>query len=509
MKLWTREDSRKVDTKAATLHHIPVSSLMENAGSCVSRFVSSLNPKKVVIFCGKGNNGGDGFVAARHLSAKCDVTVCVLAKREQVSSACMDNLIAIETMGIDVTFVPSHDECERVLVSVDVIVDAILGVGYTGEELRDGISDVIALTLAYRDKAKIVSVDIPTGVEPNTGRIPYAAIYADYTIAFGRPKIGCLVYPGALASGKIIVEEIGLPQSILDCDGKIFQSTEKDMIRLVPKRSVDAHKGDFGRVAVVAGSKGMMGAVAFACRASMLSGCGLTYLISPGTHYFDVEGDILDVVKYDTAQNDMGRIAYIEPSILDRINSCDALAIGPGLGLDEDVEKVVFDVLKNAYIPVVIDADAINALANNTGVLASREPETSIITPHHMELSRLLDVPVDEIQRDVLFHAMKASDKYGCITVLKGAHTVIAKPGGVAYINPTGNSGMAKAGSGDILTGIIASLLAQGLVPYDAAVLGVYVHGLAGDLAAEQLSVRSMTAQDTLSSIVSAFSKLC
>ncbi|MFA7636936.1 MAG: NAD(P)H-hydrate dehydratase [Monoglobales bacterium] len=441
---------------------------------------------KILAVCGKGNNGGDGLAATRMLKMSGYDVSAWLPFGEPATADAEKNFEIVKKLGIDLTE-PKN------LSKFDVIIDALFGTGLS-KDVESDIPEKINCSGAF-----IISADIPSGISSDTGRVCKTAVKADLTVALGFKKYGHSVYPGREYCGEIIVADIGIPMGG-ECD--TFETDSEFVKNAIPRTKTDAHKGDMGRICVIAGSKGFTGAAVLCCEAALKSGSGLVSLFTPENLNEIYEKKITEAMTLPISCKD-----FIDAELLlkhsEKLKNADAVVIGPGLSKNCDAGKIIKFLLDNE-IPTVIDADGINSLAANINILHEKKGKV-ILTPHIGEFSRLTGLSVEEILTDRLGYARKLAIEYGVVLVLKGAGTVIALPSGKAFINHTGNSGMATGGSGDVLSGIIGALLARGTPAEESAVCGVYIHGLAGDFAAEKLGCDSMLPTDTISFLHNAF----
>ncbi|MDT8900014.1 NAD(P)H-hydrate dehydratase [Anaeroselena agilis] len=513
MKIATAPEMRRIDERAANEYGLAGLALMENAGGEVARKVADIlggaADKKVCIFCGKGNNGGDGFVAARHLAARgAKVKVFLLGVKTAVGGDALANLGILLKMGAEVIEIAGERDCDKAALATafaDCLVDALLGTGFSGEVSGDLAAVVKIINAAGKP---VVAVDIPTGIDADTGRVRGVAVSAAHTVTFGLPKPGLLFQPGAAHAGTVTVVDIGLPAALLADAGMRQNAVTATLVRrLLPPRRPWAHKGTGGRVALVAGSPGLTGAAALASMAAVRAGAGLvTVGIAAGLNAI-MEVKLTEVMTKPLPEETCG---IIGPAAVEEIaaiaETADVLAIGPGLGRAAETVDAVREIVRNVRCPLVIDADGLNALAGHTESLLETEA-LAVLTPHPGELARLTGRPLPVINADRLGAARDAATGLGAIVVLKGPGTVIAYPDGEAFINTTGNAALATGGTGDVLTGVIAALVAQGLTSHDAAVAGVYLHGLAGELAAGA-RLAGMAAGDLLPALPAAIASL-
>ncbi len=512
MHILKADEMRELDRITIQEIGVDAAILMENAGrsvySVIRELVGDVGGLKAVVVAGKGNNGGDGFVVARYLyNDDADVIVYLLGQEGEVKGSAKKNLEILKNLGVEIVELQSEDEFTLFQFDVetaDVVIDAIFGTGFKGDV--EGIyADVID---AINDSEGIVvSVDIPSGVNSDTGEVGTTAVTADFTVTMAFPKLGHFLYPGKLYTGELVVANIGIPEDLayekvrrLLIDGELVSD-------LVPLRAGNEHKGELGRVLVVAGSRGYTGAAALASAAAMRAGAGLTYLAIPQSLNDILEVKLTEVITIPVDEDNGTITERAVDELLAGNKRFDVAAIGPGLTRKDNVKKAILKFVREFDGPMVIDADAVVALAGNLDVLKDREIPP-ILTPHPGEMSHLIDMSPEEIDRDRVDVASKFATEHGVILVLKGAPTIVAMPGGMVYVNTSGNAGLASGGTGDVLTGIITGLLGQGLLPQDAALLGVFLHGLAADIAVEELSEQSLMATDLLDYIPEAYNYL-
>jgi hydroxyethylthiazole kinase-like uncharacterized protein yjeF len=512
MKLVTSEGMRAIDRECIDRQGIPGLRLMENAGTGTARFIQGEigleRDRSVVIVCGKGNNGGDGFVIARELAAAgARVSVYLAGRCDDVAGDARTNL---DRYGRESVTELSEGRSVGLLVEemakCDLVIDAVFGTGFRG--VPRGLSGTVIgqMNLCGRP---ILAVDVPSGLDATTGAAEGECVRASWTCTMGLPKRGFFVEPGRSLVGRLHVVDIGVPQKALDAmqirDNVL---TAPEAAVLLPPRPPDAHKGMFGRILVVAGSVGYTGAAALASEAALRSGAGLVTLATPSSLNDILEVKLTEVITKPLPETGARTIARsATPLVLDALGAADALAIGPGLSRDGETQAFVQDVVSEVAVPCVVDADGLNALT--PAHIARRRGEAPlVVTPHPGEAARLLGLPVEEIQARRDETARAAAADLRATVVLKGAGTVIADPSGEAYLNPTGGSGLATGGTGDVLTGAIAALLARGMDGLHAGALGAYVHGLAGDLAAAERGSIGMIAGDVLDALPDAYREI-
>lgn len=492
MRLVFAEEMRSLDQQAAEQIGLPTMVLMENAGKAVAEaaadFLEDCSGKKVVVFTGKGNNGGDGFVAARWLAKfGAKVQVFLAAPWQDLLGDAAAQLRICRKCGIELLPLEdgqgSWDVAEVSCRQADLVIDAILGTGFSGT-LSGQYQQ--ACRLLNSVAVPVLAVDVPSGVSADSGAADDDAVQAEVTVTMALPKPGLFLYPGAAAAGEVIVADIGMPATLLEpTESKKFLLTESIVSDLLPRRSGNCHKGDAGRVVVVAGSPGFTGAAALAAQAAVKAGAGLVSLLTPLCSREVLAVKLTEVMVEGLIERMPGVLGGgAVNAVLEQAGRADVLAIGPGLGTSSSTATVIREILQAAEVPVVIDADALTALQGYTGILSTlRAPK--VLTPHPGELGRLLDLTPAEVDARRVELAGQYAVEWDAVLVLKGAPTVIGCPDGSVYLNTTGNSAMATGGCGDVLTGIIAGLAAQGIALQEAALAGVYLHGLAGDIASK------------------------
>jgi hydroxyethylthiazole kinase-like uncharacterized protein yjeF len=482
LPILTPVESSAIDRESAA-RGITVGSLMENAGFAVARacvaVAGGIYGRRAVVVCGKGNNGGDGLVAARHLDRwGMGVTVVLLAEPAALQGAAALNYRRFD--GRDGRWLRySSSILERELVRADVVVDALFGTGYRGEPDGEFAEAIAAINAT---PCPVVSVDIPSGVEGETGAVRGVAVRADLTLTLGALKPGVVFHPGATFAGEVRVADIGIPPDLVRSD--LWMVERDDVSRLLPPRATESHKRASGLVLVVAGSRAMTGAAVLCASAAYGAGAGLVVLAAPEGILPVVETAVTEATFMPLPETLEGTIAEEAWSALEeRLGSVDAVAIGPGLTTNPQTAALVRRLVASSPVPLVLDADGLGAFSGRGGELAGRVSEM-VVTPHAGEFGRLVGLSSAEVLEDRVGHARKAAAEFRCAVLLKGSRTVVAEPDGRVRVNPTGGPYLATAGTGDVLTGAIAAFLARGLRPADAAVLAAYAHGAAGRLAA-------------------------
>ncbi|MFP4580730.1 MAG: NAD(P)H-hydrate dehydratase [Candidatus Sumerlaeia bacterium] len=494
-KIVTAEEMRNIDSITIKERGIPGRDLMERAGQAVAEEIMESEPSMVGIVTGKGNNAGDGLVVARLLAEKgIGVKVIMLTEGSNMSDDGRANFEALpESVEIiDRTKLPQIGE---IFKDCDFLVDAILGTGIQGAP-KGNLGEAIAAM--NHTGIPIVAIDIPSGLNADTGIPAGACIMAEMTVTIGLPKKGLLLGDGAKYCGEIITADIGFPEDLTNSSDISLNLIEmEDAYHALPPRPIDGHKGSFGSLLVIAGKRGMSGAAYLTTATALRSGCGMVYGAFPGDVERVLSQKLVECVKIPLRDHQLTHECWdtLEPFF----EKADAIALGPGIGTDADTARLV-DEIACLDIPMVIDADGLNCLAEKVHYLTNRTAPT-IITPHPGEMSRIIDKPISEIMENRVEVARELAQGSKITVILKGFRTIVALEDGQVYVNPTGNNGMAKGGSGDVLTGLIGGLLAQGCAEKDAACGGVFLHGLAGDISANELGQRGMTAQDILKNL--------
>lgn len=483
--------------------------LMEAAGSCVARFVHDkygINGKNIAIVCGRGNNGGDGFACAKKLFEGGAKVIILLASGHPKTDDSIDLLGRAERMGlryISYAVESERETFEKCISSADIIIDAILGTG-----LKDKPSQTVSevIELINLSQAKVVSIDVASGVCSDTGEIPGACVKANYSITFTSQKPGHVVFPGAEFCGKVLTASIGIDEDAVVSADCRMNTIDYQQVRLCfRKRKSNTSKGDYGKLLCVVGSKGMPGAAYFCGKAAVQSGTGLVRIATTESVYSIVAASLHDAVYCPMTENEFGTVsASFSDDIVSLCENSTAVVLGCGMGNNEETKKIVEAVITNSKIPVILDADAINAIADNPEILCKRTSEV-ILTPHPGELARLVEKTASEVQGSRLSTAREFASKYGVNIILKGANSICVSSENDIYFNLNGNPGMAKGGSGDVLAGIVASFAAQGMSPIDAMCCSVYIHGAAGDKAAQKFSQHSMTPSDIILDLAEVF----
>lgn len=496
MKVAKIDEMRNLDRRATEEFAISQKLLMENAGEAVYFVILSefgIKNKKFVIFCGAGNNGGDGLVIARKIHSNGgEAKVFLLDDETKFNGTAKENFEIISKLPIEVSRVNSIESIKSDIGYCDAIVDAIFGTGLTRE--IDGIyKDVIQ---AINESERVVfSVDIPSGINGDTGEVMEIAIKADYTVTFGLPKIGNILYPGYEYCGRLYVSHISFPPSLYNADAiKVEINSPIEL----PKRDKNAHKGNFGEVLFIAGAASYLGAPYFAALSFLKAGGGYSRLAAPSSISSSLANKGSEIVFIPQKETPSGSIALRNKNeLLELSERVDMVIMGPGLSLNTETQKLVLELAQEIRKPLLIDGDGITAIARDTGIVKNRGAAT-VLTPHLGEMSRIMEMETGEINENKIEVLQNAAKELNASIVLKGPHSLIGCPDGAVFINLSGNPGMATAGSGDVLTGTVAAMFGLGLSLEDAVKMGVFIHGLSGDLAAKDKGEDGITAQDIL-----------
>ncbi len=531
MRIVTAEEMRDIDRQTIARYGISGVVLMERAGLAVGTKIKEIyGRKKIIVISGGGNNGGDGLVVARNLHNEgWDVKVFLTSIPEDLKGDALSQYEAAIRFGLSIR--PAEElftQNPSVLAHHALIVDAIFGTGLS-KPVAGKLSKVIRL---INDSGlPVISVDIPSGVSSDSGQIMGDAVRADHTITFGLPKRGHFLYPGAGLSGRLFVEDIGFPHELLDPGGFGTELIAKEEVSaMIPVRRDYSNKGDYGRILIVAGSRGKTGAALMAAKACLRAGAGLVTVGIPESLADIFQARVTEEMVLLLPDRGDGTLsAKASRGILDFMDKpSHILAIGPGIGVSKDTTRLVKDLIRNSASPIVIDADGINSLRGDRTIFRNAAAPV-ILTPHPGEMARLLGdsepgrhdqaknqsvrkkamaASISDIEKDRINTAVSFTKETGTFLVLKGVPTVIATPHGKAFLNPRGNPGMAKAGTGDVLTGMISGFLGQTGNPLHACILGVYMHGLSGDIATSEKGPHSVIATDIIDKIPAAFYSL-
>ncbi|HKJ98598.1 MAG TPA: NAD(P)H-hydrate dehydratase [Desulfotignum sp.] len=519
MMLVTAEQMQAMDSFTINEFKIPGLVLMENAGrGACDFFMETFTPDRstrVAVVAGRGNNGGDGWVMARYLMEKhIPVTVFLLSEKDKVSGDAKTNMDFVEKLlphfpesaVVQIADAAALAKEKSRIVHQDLFIDAIFGTGLNSD-VKGFFRDVIQCI--NQTQKPVFAVDISSGLNADTGKVCGVCIKASATATFAFAKIGHILYPGNQYTGKLRVIDIGIPGFAAQDQDIRFQVLEKYRIaQFFPPRQFNSHKGDFGHLMIVSGSVGKTGAAALCANAAQRCGTGLVTLGVPAGINAGLEPMVTEPMTVPLPETQSGALSAAGLNkILALAKDKQALALGPGMGTDPETRKLVLSLVENCSLPLIMDADAINCIAEKPEILASR-PSPAVLTPHPGEMARLAGFSARQVQADRPGTARKFAEKYNTIVVLKGAQTLIALPDGQVFLSPTGNPGMATAGMGDVLTGMISGLAAQGFSLENAALAGVYIHGLCGDMLVEKIGPFGFVASDMTSAIPGAMHRM-
>jgi ADP-dependent NAD(P)H-hydrate dehydratase / NAD(P)H-hydrate epimerase len=509
MKIVTASEMREIDRITTEQYDVPSLTLMENAGTAVARFILEKfkRLRRATIFCGKGNNGGDGFVVARKLGDEGRrVTVVLLADPSELKG---DAAEMFRRMRHDPLIIKSADDLIGEAVSLamrnEIIIDAILGTGF-----RPPVTGLYAnaIELIDRSKKPVIAVDIPSGADADAFQPSNdLRARADHIVTFTAPRPAHVF--GGLTRGDTVVASIGSPPEAIRSSLNLSVITPQDFASFLADRNPDGHKGTYGHALIVGGSVGKSGAVAMAGLAALRSGAGLSTVATPRSVLPSVAAfspELMTEPLAETEEGSLSPLSYGYGRVQAVLDGKNVVAVGPGVGRDQATQEFVRTFVQDCQLPVVLDADGLNAFAGNTGRLSGAN-RPLILTPHPGEMSRLTGLSVPEVQKDRIGVARKFASEHQCILVLKGHRTIVALPNGTAWVNVTGNPGMATGGTGDVLTGITAGLIAQTRDLPAAVIAAVYLHGLAGDVAREKVGEASLIAGDVIANIPEAFKR--
>ncbi len=482
---------RMADSAATQEYGIASILLMENAAIGALRVMEKhyqLASLRILVVCGKGNNGGDGYALSRHLQ-NAGAIVYIYMQQMPLGVDSLQNYHSAVKMGISFA--------KDLQGNYDLVVDAYLGTGLKGEVTGEAAEVICAIN---QMRCPIIALDLPSGIDGDSGSHCGCAVMATHSVTFGYMKTGLMQYPGRQYAGEITVCDISIPpQAVHQCTA--FLPEHRDINQILPHRQKDANKGSVGKLGIVAGSRGMVGAAVMCARGALRSGAGLVYVAAP-SELWQVYASKMTHEVIVPVDGKGGFSLQSAEEICNMLKGCNAYVLGPGLGSDKSVLPLVQKLITSTDIPLIIDADGINALSGNINVIRGRKGV--ILTPHPGEFARLTGMDIASLQKDRIRIARDFSVSCGAVVVLKGAGTVTACPDGTVYINPTGNPAMAVGGSGDVLAGVIGALLGGGIAPELSAMAGVYLHGLAGDIAAEEIGEIGMLPLDVAEAMTEA-----
>ena len=515
VEILTSQQIREIDRRSIAAFGIPEIVLMENAGlqvlNCLQRLYADLSERRILLLCGPGNNGGDALVVARHLhNRRIPFAAMLFGRRSRIRGGAAINLRMLARVGVsplEVTTRAAWTRARRLLQSSDLVVDGVLGTG-----LSRPASGLLARVFEDINDAdvEVVAVDIPSGLAGDSAEIPGPCVAADHTVTFVRPKIAHVFPPAEALCGEVHVADISIPAEAVArqrIDLSLLEPAE--LVPHLPLRRAATHKGHYGHVVALAGSRGKAGAARMVALGALRAGCALITLAVPTGIQRGLAPRAMEAMSEGLAETDSGSLAYGSlRSILDLLKGRTAAVLGPGLTDHPETARLVREVVRRARLPIVLDADGLNAFAGEWRLLKRRPDRPLLLTPHPGEMARLMGVSTSQVQSSRVEVARSLARHTGAIVVLKGYRTVIAAPDGQVRINPTGNPGMATGGSGDVLSGILVGLLAQGIAMEHAAAMGVYLHGLAGDLAAEEIGEMPLMARDILARFPRALARI-
>jgi ADP-dependent NAD(P)H-hydrate dehydratase / NAD(P)H-hydrate epimerase len=514
MRILTADQMREADRRTIEDLGIPSLVLMENAGRQVVAAMESLfqdlSEQRIAVICGKGNNGGDGFVVARTLYQRAiDVGVFVIGSIADVKGDARVNLEILGRLGVTVVEITDEGQWELHFSEVsdhDVIVDALFGTGLTSA--LTGIYETIIADINASD-IPVVSIDVPSGISADTHEFVGDCIDATVTVTLGAPKLPLILPPAEERAGEVVIADIGIPIGIIEAlDGPRVELLTREQIRtLITPRAADVHKGDFGRITIVAGSRGKTGAAILAAQGALKSGAGLVTVASPRSVLPVIAAFAPDYMTEALEETADGTVHFAAAEQVLAVEA-DVIVVGPGLGRGEGVSTFVRELLENGETPLVLDADALNAFSDEPAALVGREGRDIIITPHPGEMARLVGCTIDDVQANRVGIARDFATAHRLYVVLKGYRTIIASPDGKIFVNPTGSPGMATGGTGDVLAGMLGAWLGQLLDAEAACRLGVYLHGAAGELAEADHGEVAMSASDLVQHISDAVLEL-
>ena len=511
--IFTAAEMRALDARAIRDLGMPGFHLMDAAGSgaaaLIGRWLAPIRGRRIVVVCGKGNNGGDGFVVARRLRARgAAVTVFLTARREEVQGDAAEALAGWRGRVEAIDAGPDPGALVRALERAEAVVDALLGTGLTGPARGQAAAAIEAINEAGRRGIPVIALDLPSGLSSDHGALLGPTVKATRTVTFAGLKRSLLLHPAAALAGPVDVVDIGVSEAEAARGVTTWRLEAADVRRHFPAREADAHKGRFGHLLIVAGSLGKTGAAVLAARAALRSGVGLCTVATPASQQPIVAAQAPEYMTEALPETAAGSLALAgRERILELAHRMDAVALGPGLSLQPETQELARLLVAEVERPLVADADALSALAGHLDLLR-RALGPRALTPHPGEMARMLGGSVDSVQGDRLEVARSFGREHRVALALKGAGTAIGGPDGRVVVNPTGNPGMAKGGSGDVLTGIVGALLARGLDPVAALEAGCYLHGLAGDLTAAERGEIAMIAGDIVEKLPAALQVL-
>ncbi len=527
MKILTAKQMGEVDRLTTERYGIPSLLLMENAGRSVAdelcKALPDLAKKRVLVFCGTGNNGGDGLVVARHLVARAvRPEVWVLGDAAKYRGDALENWKMLQNLDLLIHVLPDSKDRSALLKRTpypEVIIDGLFGTGLS-KPVGPDFRKIIAWINEARTRAFVAAIDIPSGIFADSACLQGPAVQADLTVTFTAPKAALIFPPAAEKAGCVVVATIGSPAPLLENPEYRLELMDRSRIRrTLPARARDSHKGTFGHVFVLAGSRDKSGAAIMTGLSALRSGAGLVTLMLPESLRRDVIGKVPELMTAWLPETREGTAdAAAAKTVFDLLTQADAVVIGPGLSTNKSTKQLVGEIVRKSPVPIVLDADGINAFARTPESLSNEAGHPIVITPHPGEMGRLLGLKTAHVQRRRLEIAGDCAIQHGVFTVLKGYQTLVATPAGRVFVNTTGNPGMATGGTGDILSGIMGRFVAgwrqkfdgndrEALADFISA--AVYLHGLAGDYAAAEKGEESLIATDLIAHLPDAFKGVC
>ena len=518
MFVLTPESIKKLDSIAINQLGIPGIVLMENAANGIIKGIYEFYGKRkligsVLIVAGKGNNAGDGFATARKLyNDGWRVNVLLLFSENEISGEAKVNLNILKHLKVSIYNFSglTDDEAKDLIAENDLLIDAIFGTGFKGK-IKGRTKKAVQWINEYGND--IIAIDVPSGVNATTGEVDGEAVNSDATITMAYPKTGFFFYPGREYVGDLKIVNIGIPSDVLQNEDIAFMVMEKDIAEeLIPKRHSDSHKGTYGKVLTIAGSRGYTGAATLTSLSALIAGCGLSYLACPSSLNPIFEQKLTEVITIPVEDKGKGRfIPESISGIMNVMEDMDIIIIGPGLSRNEETEKFEIELLQQIPQdkPIVIDADGINNLKGHLDILKALK-NNIVLTPHLGEFSRLTGISIEDIRKNMLKVVKDFVEEYNVVLVLKSATTVISSRRGT-FVNTTGSSGLASGGTGDVLTGLIGGFLAQNVDTDTTIIASIasYIHGRAGQMCAEEKTSYSMIAGDLLEYIPKVIKEIC
>jgi ADP-dependent NAD(P)H-hydrate dehydratase / NAD(P)H-hydrate epimerase len=526
MKILTAAQMAEVDRLTTERYLMPSILLMENAGRSfveeLAKACPGLNSKRILIFCGRGNNGGDGFVAARYLALRgAKPQILMFSDPEKLKGDALTNYQIAHAMDLPIQALSAPASAKSHLKKIpapDVIVDALFGTGLS-KPIGPDFRPVVDWINKASSSAFIAAVDIPSGLMADSALIPGSAVQAHLTVTFSALKLAHVVPPAADLAGKVVLVPIGSPAALFENPEYRFNLIDPAQVRkALPRRARDSHKGSFGHIFVVAGSRGKSGAALMTGLAALRSGAGLVTLWLPKSLQRSVVGKFPELMTEFIAETDEETLDRSgAEKVLSGLSQADALVLGPGVTTHPSTRRLIWELVRRSPVPVILDADGINAFVPPAEPLQNEEGQPVVITPHPGEMARLIGKKISDVQKNRLETARSCAARHHCYVILKGFQTVIAAPTGDIFINGTGNPGMATGGTGDILAGMVGRFVAawkhqsareSNLNPADYLSAAVYLHGSAGDLAVEEGSMETLIATDLLTYLPRAINKV-